>query len=232
MVRETVRFPAAGEDAPNLEGELWRPEGEQAVAAVVVAHPHPLRGGRMDNNVVMALGMGLQQAGIAWLRFNFRGVGRSEGEHGSGADEPSDILGALTFLAAQPGIDVGRIGLAGYSFGARMSLATVGRTGGGKAPPTGVPHIRGLLCVAPPLQEPLPTDDRPAFPFLVLVGDRDGVLAQGAERYASFLPDPKQLRVVPGTDHFWRGFEPVLVDAARDFFSEVLAVGRKAPQTT
>jgi len=180
----------------------------------------------MDNNVVMALGQGLQQAGIAWLRFNFRGVGRSEGEHGGGAEEPSDILGALAFLAAQPGIDVDRVGLAGYSFGARVSLATVGRTPAGEGP-----SVRALLCVAPPLQEPLPAEGRPTCPFVVLVGDRDGVLSQGAERYSSFLPDPQSLRVVPGTDHFWRGFEPILVDAARDFFSETLAPGKTAPQT-
>jgi alpha/beta superfamily hydrolase len=104
------------------------------------------------------------------------------------------------------------VGLAGYSFGARVSIAAAAQG----------PQIGALLCVAPPLREPLSAESQPRCPFLVLLGDRDGNAAQGIERYASFLPDPQQLRVVTGTDHFWRGFEPVLMQAARDFFANAL----------
>src|SRR5205823_1235648 len=100
-----------------------------------------------------------------------------------------------------------------YSFGARVSLAVAPKA----------PQVRALLCVAPPLREPLPPDERPNCPLQVLVGDQDGVVADGVERYASYLPDPQCVQVVQGTDHFWRGFEPVLVDAARRFFVEALA---------
>jgi alpha/beta superfamily hydrolase len=193
------------------------------VAGVVVAHPHPQRGGTMNNNVVMALCEGLGAAGIAWLRFNFRGVGQSEGRYGEGVDEVQDVLGALTYLAAQPLIARERIGLAGYSFGARVSLAV--------APLA--PQLRALLCVAPPLREPLPPAAHPACPFLVLVGDRDGNVAEGVDRYASCLPHPQQLRVVEGTDHFWWGYEPVLVDAAHRFFAEALPTpGAEIPQSS
>ena len=65
MASETVRFHALGEGAPLLEGELWVPGGEECVGGVVVAHPHPLRGGSMHNNVVHALCEGLNRAGIA-----------------------------------------------------------------------------------------------------------------------------------------------------------------------
>jgi alpha/beta superfamily hydrolase len=170
----------------------------------------------MNSNVVMALCEGLRSAGIASLRFNFRGVGASEGQYREGVDEVDDVLGALTFLAAQPRIAAERIGLAGYSFGARVSLAVAPRS----------PQVRALLCVAPPLREPLPPESRLTCPFLVLVGDRDGNLAEGVDRYAAYLPDPQQLRVVEGTDHFWWGFEPVLVEAARHFFAEALATPR------
>jgi len=204
-----------------LEGELWLPDGDGQTAGVVVAHPHPQRGGTMDSNVVVALCQGLREVGIAFLRFNFRGVGRSEGTYGGGADEVFDVLGALDLLAAQPRVASGRLGLAGYSFGARTSLAVMAHR----------PPIAALLCVAPPLREPLPADQQPSCPFLVLVGDRDGNVADGVERYASRLPDPSQLRVVPGTDHFWWGHEAVLVDAARQFFSEALSApeARVAP---
>ncbi len=217
---QRVRFPADGVDPPLLQGELWAPDGAGPVAGVVVAHPHPLRGGSMDNNVVMALCEGLRRAGIAALRFNFRGVGLSEGRHGGGDDETLDVLGVLAFLAAQPRIGPDRIGLAGYSFGARVSLAAAATA----ATAATAAQIRALLCVAPPLREPLPPNQRPDCPFLVLVGDQDAVAADGVERYASYLPDPERLQVVRGTDHFWLGFEPVLVDAAQRFFADALTL--------
>jgi len=218
MAADRVRFPADGADAPVLEGELLVPDGQTSVAGVVVAHPHPQRGGSMDNNVVWAICEGLMAAGIASLRFNFRGVGRSEGRYGAGDDERFDMLGALAFLAQQPGIDDTRIGLAGYSFGARVSLATV----------SDAPQVKALLCVAPPLQEPIPPARQPSCPFLVIVGDRDQNVSGGVDRYASFLPDPQVLRVVEGTDHFWQGYESVLVDASQRFFEDALPAAAAA----
>jgi alpha/beta superfamily hydrolase len=212
MAAERVRFPAAGDGGPILEGELWRPDGEGAVPGVVVAHPHPQRGGSMDNNVVMAICQGLNAAGIAALRFNFRGVGGSGGTYGEGVAEIADVLGALTFIAEQPGIAPHDLGLAGYSFGARASLAAAQRT----------PALNALLCVAPPLREPLPPAAIPACPLLVLIGDRDGLVAQGVDTYASYLPDPQVVRVVEGTDHFWQGFEPIVTEATSRFFTGAL----------
>ncbi len=208
MAPERIRFPAAGEAGPLLEGELWRPDGTEAAPGVVVAHPHPQRGGSMHNNVVMAICQGLHDGGIATLRFNFRGVGQSEGTYGDGIAEVADVVGALAYLAAQPGIATDRVGLAGYSFGARASMSAAAQA----------PNVKALLCVAPPLREPLLPNAVPYCPLLVLVGDRDGLVAQGVENYASFFPDPKVLRAVEGTDHFWRGFEPILAEAARRFF--------------
>ncbi len=211
MPPEPVRFSAAGEDGPVLEGELWLPDGDGQVSGVVVSHPHPLRGGSMESNVVVAICLGLWSTGIGCLRFNFRGVGRSEGQHGNGVDEVNDVLGAMSFLESQPRIAAGSVGLAGYSFGARVSLAT--------APL--VPDIQALLCVAPPLNEPLAAGSIPCR-YLVIVGDRDGNLSAGVERYASCLPEPDHLQVVRGTDHFWRGYESVLAEASRKFFAEHL----------
>jgi len=210
--RQRVRFPSTGVGPQQLEGELWMPDANAPSACVVVAHPHPQRGGSMDNNVVLALCDGLAAAGIASLRFNFRGVGQSQGTYGRGIDEVSDVLGALRFISEQQGISSGRVGLAGYSFGARVSLAAAVET----------PLVHALLCVAPPLSEPLPADKTPSCPFLVLVGDHDHVAAAGLDAYASCLPDRNCLHVVPGPDHFWLGFEPVLADAAKRFFTEAL----------
>ncbi|HZT05813.1 MAG TPA: alpha/beta fold hydrolase [Chloroflexota bacterium] len=206
----SVCFPPTGHDALLLEGELWLPDGAQVTAGVVVAHPNPDMGGSMHNNVVAAICQGLHEANLASLRFNFRGVGGSTGRRTNGADEPKDLLGALAFLAAQPGIT--RVGLAGYSFGGRVALAAVREA----------PDIAALLCVAPPLRDGLPTRDPFACPMLVVVGDRDRLVEGDAEAYAGRLPDPSCLRIVPGADHFWLGFEPVLIEIARDFFGRAL----------
>ena len=213
MIAQYVRFPTV-RSSLSLEGELCLPESSAPVPGVVVAHPHPQRGGSMDSNVVLAVCMGAQRAGLATLRFNFRGVGNSEGASTASTEEVGDILGALAFLEAQPGVST--IGLAGYSFGARMCFAAL----------TASPQIKALLTVAPPLREHLPADQRPTIPFHALVGDRDGLVSEGIERYASYLPDPTGLQVVPGTDHFWWGFEEILVDASEKFFAEHLSAAR------
>jgi len=86
----------------TLEGLLANP-GANAPAAVV-CHPHPLYGGSMYNNVVDAILAAMWQAGYATLRFNFRGVGASEGEHDGGPGEVDDAVAAMTYLLAQPGV--------------------------------------------------------------------------------------------------------------------------------
>src|SRR5262245_61508304 len=88
--------------------------------AVVLCHPHPEYGGTMDDGIVTTVAGSLRAAGIATLRFNFRGVGRSEGRHSGGIAEVDDVRAALDWLAEHaPGA---RLSLAGYSFGAAMAL--------------------------------------------------------------------------------------------------------------
>src|SRR5271163_2662156 len=86
----------------TLEGLLANPGGN--APAVVVCHPHPLYGGSMYNNVVDAVLAAMWQAGYATLRFNFRGVGASDGEHDGGPGEVDDAVAAMAFLLAQPGV--------------------------------------------------------------------------------------------------------------------------------
>lgn len=100
-----------------LEGCLELPQGTGPVPGVVLCHPHPLYGGDMENNVIVAVGRALVRSGLAALRFNFRGVGRSQGEFAGGVGEQEDARAALSFLATRPEIDPARLGIAGYSFG-------------------------------------------------------------------------------------------------------------------
>src|SRR5262249_34552016 len=94
------RAGPGGPAAPHRGGEGRRAEGLGARAGLVVCHPHPLYGGDMDNPVVVRAVEVAAEAGIATLRFNFRGVGTSEGSHGGGAGEQDDVRAALAALRA------------------------------------------------------------------------------------------------------------------------------------
>ena len=102
----------------NLEAILEEPEDGAPREAALVCHPHPLYGGTMHNKVVYRIARGLRSAGAAVLRFNFRGVGRSEGSHAHGAGEIEDARAALAWLGSRyPDLPVT---LAGFSFGSRV----------------------------------------------------------------------------------------------------------------
>src|SRR5450432_774469 len=110
---------------PTEHGELEAILKEPAAprAAAVICHPHPLGGGTMNNNVVYRVAKALGDAGVAVLRFNFRGVGASTGRHDGGEGEEQDALAALDLLAQRhAGLP---LWMAGFSFGARVGL-TVG----------------------------------------------------------------------------------------------------------
>ena len=105
--------------AGSLEALLEEPDHCEPRLAAVVCHPHPLFGGTMHNKVVYRIARGLRRAGIVVLRFNFRGVGRSEGEHAHMIGEVEDARAALEYLRARyPHL---AYALAGFSFGSAPS---------------------------------------------------------------------------------------------------------------
>ena len=99
-------------DGYEIEGLL---EKSSLQKGVVITHPHPLYGGDMHNNVVVAMARVYRQKGYTTLRFNFRGVGNSQGSYGDGVGEQEDVRAAISYLA---GLSTLKIDLAGYSFGA------------------------------------------------------------------------------------------------------------------
>ena len=125
-------------DGLELEAELHPPADPEPRAGAVICHPHPLYGGSMHNNVVHRLITDLPPRGVAALRFNFRGTGRSEGRHGGGTDERHDVVAAVDALAAR--YPAAPIIVAGYSFGADVSLAVDDD------------RVAGWLAVSPPLR--------------------------------------------------------------------------------
>jgi alpha/beta superfamily hydrolase len=195
----------------ELEGVLHTPTGGGPVPVVVVCHPHPRYGGDMANNVVMAVVRGAVARGIAALRFNFRGVGRSAGTYDDGRGEQDDVRTALACAAARPEVDATRLGLAGYSFGAVMAALTADE------------RVAALALIAPPLAAHL--GDRLASfqrPLLLLAGERDQFCpADALHRLAA--QSRAELVLVPGADHFWFGQERRIEEAVGDFLARHLA---------
>lgn len=126
MPRRIESFFISG-PAGRLEALLEEPEDREPVEAALVCHPHPLHGGTMHNKVVHRLARGLRKAGCAVLRFNFRGVNLSHGEHDHGRGEVDDAEACLETLRARyPSLPAT---LAGFSFGSRTALALAARLG-------------------------------------------------------------------------------------------------------
>ncbi len=194
----------------SLEGELYLPQGSGPSPAVVVCHPHPLYGGNMENNIVTAICQALSQQSIAAFRFNFRGVGNSNGAFGGGITEQEDVKAALNFLLSTPGIDTKRIGLAGYSFGTSVALPIALQD----------ERVSLLALVSPALSdsgwEQLKEYHKPKF---LIVGDADFVISlERFRQHIKDIADPKQYHIASGADHFWQGYEEEVAQKVTQFF--------------
>lgn len=195
----------------TLEGELHLPEGNGPFPGVVVCHPHPLYGGNMQNNVVMAICQGLLSHSVAAFRFNFRGAGRSGGVYGGGITEREDVKAALAFVHARPEINTEKIGLTGYSFGAMVALPAALQEGA----------VRLLALISPPLADSAWEQLKGYLkPKLLIVGSADAfVPTREFQQHAQDMPEPKQSFVVSGADHFWWGYEGEVAQKVAQFFA-------------
>ena len=202
-MEEQVMFPV---ESISLEGLYSTPTQTPQIGAVV-CHPHPLYGGEMHNNVVSALVQAFQQAGIATLRFNFRGVGRSGGSHDQGNGEVEDVKAAVTYLLSRQAVPT--VVVAGYSFGSMVGL----RAG------VADDRVHKLIGVALPMGFGDPTFLLPSSkPKLLISGDHDNYcLLPALNEFFAKLIEPKALVTVNGADHFFWGQEGEVAKAAVAF---------------
>ena len=204
-------------DGVSLEGILTKPDnGSDWYPVVVVCHPHPSLGGNMEHPMVTSICRAAHHEGIGSLRFNFRGVGRSEGEFTNGETEQDDVRAALEITKLLPGTDVTRIALAGYSFGASAMLRGLRR----------YKTARSLVFIAPPIasvrQSRVMRDKRPK---LFMVGRDDRVVPSvELQRLLDDVRRPVQFHEVRDGNHALDGQREEVAERATEFLLQSLKI--------
>lgn len=173
----------------KLQGLL---EEHLGAKGVVVTHPHSLYGGDMYNHVVEAVCRAYQERQYTCLRFNFRGVGLSEGEHDNGVGEQDDVMAALDYLSA---LGKNEIDLVGYSFGAWINAQGLDK----------YHHVKRMIMISPPVN----AMDYSFLSYnpkikLVISGSHDDIAGtQGIQEGIPIWNPEAILKIIDGADHFY-----------------------------
>lgn len=182
----TLEILAEGFDAPFT-------------AIAIICHPHPLHGGTMLNKVVHYLARSCRELGLASLRFNYRGVGKSEGSYGEGIGESEDLLAIIDWMTQRyPGTP---LWLAGFSFGCYVALRAASQR-----------HIEQLITIAPAVNR-LDFNDLPIpnCPWLLVHGEEDEVVPfADVVKWVNGLSNPPETVYLDGVGHFFHGQLPRL----------------------
>ena len=195
----TRRHPAAERlfiegPAGPLEALVERPAEPVPGVFAVCCHPHPLFGGTMQNKVVHALARAALDCGVPAVRFNFRGVGGSQGGYDNGVGETDDALAVAQWGAREFGAD--RLWATGFSFGSFVAYGLAVARGAER-----------LVTVAPPVQRfDFSQLAVPRSPWLVVQGDDDELVNHDSVlQWTRSVAPPPQVRIFEGADHFFHG---------------------------
>ena len=219
-VKKIIEGPAGA-----LELRLYESK-KQSRGILVMCHPHPLYQGNMDNKVVTIAVKAFAELGFDTVRFNYRGVGQSEGEYGKGVGEAEDLLAVVDWLKkyyAEKSIEIdhsleagsdfnfGPLYLGGFSFGCYVAYRGAGLL-----------NPEGLLLVAPAVAhlnfEELPV---PTMPTLVIQGDADEVVsAEATYQFVDRLGHPFQLEKLPSVGHFFHGQLLTLKTLIKNYYGQ------------
>ncbi len=167
----------------------------------------------MEVPLVRTIARSLAGVGILALRFNFRGVGASEGSFDNGCGEVDDVAGALKWLAVQPKADPERLALVGYSFGAVMAIFQAARAS----------SVRAVALIGLPLGGDLPVPMADPRTWLLVAGERDQFSPWlDLQKYGRQLVGDVMVRSIGDADHFLFGHETEVADMLADFLREKL----------
>jgi len=180
----------------GIEVALHVPGEAVARAIAIIAHPHPLFGGSMDNKVVTTLARTMFDAGAAVFRFNFRGVGKTEGAYDEGRGETDDMLAVIAYARTMLADTAMPLWMGGFSFGGAVALAASARTG-----------VDEMVLVAPAFQRLAHWDvvedgGKPPSSTLLIHGEKDDTVPL-ADSLAWAAARDLAVTVVPEADHFF-----------------------------
>jgi len=179
--------------AGNLQVIADMPKAEDTVPAIaVICHPHPEHGGSFHNKVVTILERALRELGLATVRFNFRGVGESEGTFDDGFGETEDLLAVLEWIRrVRPDTE---LWLGGFSFGSYVALRAAQHL-----------KLKQLISVAPPVgRYEFSEMDRPNCAWMVIHGEEDEIVSATAViEWAQSQDPPPDLILMPEAGHFF-----------------------------
>jgi uncharacterized protein len=197
--------------AGRLEALLDEPSGSPR-AAVVFAHPLPTHGGTMHTKAVFQGTKGLVRAGCAVLRFNFRGVGKSDGTFDAGEGEKGDFTAGLDYMAAKyPGTP---LWAAGFSFGAFIALETGAVDD----------RVTALIGIAPPVTkmgDDFANTRASTKPKFFVQGEADDICPiQDMWKFYGALPEPKELVIIDMADHLFDGHTTEVGEALEDLLKD------------
>ena len=201
----------------RLEGRYHQSKRANAPLALLL-HPHPQHGGTMNNKVVFNLYQNFARRGFSSLRFNFRGVGRSQGHFDNGQGELSDAASALDWMQSR-NPNTNTCWIAGFSFGAWVAMQLMMRR----------PEISGFISIAPPASQhdfsflaPCPASG------MIIHGGKDDVVPQSSvDKLAQKLQKQKNIkidyRIIEGSDHFFLNHLKPLNEQIDDYLDKVLS---------
>lgn len=184
----------------TLQATLHQGNGEGAFAdrqwLVILCHPHPVHGGTMDNKVVTTLMRVYRDLGVHVLRFNFRGVGKSEGSFADAIGELDDLRAVISWSTQQ--LPESKLMLGGFSFGSSIAAQVSYEVDG----------LVHLVLVAPPIERyPYARDNRFTCATCLIQGDKDErVFAQGVYEWVANLNGDVELLRYPEAGHFFHGY--------------------------
>ncbi len=182
--------------AGALETIVEYPDAKDAARAgvAVICHPHPLHEGTMHNKVVTMVGRSLRELGLITVRFNFRGVGESEGDYDEARGETLDLLAVAEWVSKQRPADA--LWLGGFSFGSYVALL-------------GARHlpVKQMISVAPPVGNwDFSAAIAPPCPWLVIQGENDEVVdPEAVFNWIDTMEETPTLVRMPDAGHFFHG---------------------------
>lgn len=181
----------------NLEAIIAPPVAESAPIVTIICHPHPLYGGTMNNKVVTTVARAMYDLGLWSLRFNFRGIGASQGVYGNGHGEVEDLLAVIDWV--QQHFPKYNIWLAGFSFGAYIAMEGAARVGDA---------IQQLITIAPAVTHfEFHHGAKIHCPWLLLMGEADEIVAVGeVKKWVKKQPAHIKTIYFDGVSHFFHGF--------------------------